>query len=167
MDCHAGTYDLDILGAKRGDGLAESVVLIWIIRIEEGDLHDRYIDRVCLWIEQNTKASPDTMVKTTLRRLSIDARVVQEGDNVACHSRGATMWELCFIVVRWETVEIVDEIGLLGSIDFDGITRGLPVGREDDNSFRFDLLGDFAADLYKLGVDWVGCVVHDIGLQLN
>lgn len=40
MHSHAGDDDEDVLLAQTGDGLAETVVLIRVFGIEEGNLHD-------------------------------------------------------------------------------------------------------------------------------
>lgn len=62
-----------------------------------------------------------------------------------------------------EAVVVVDEALGGGGVDFNGVAVGLPVGGEDDDGFRFDLLGDLAADGLQFGVGWVGVVFEEVG----
>lgn len=60
---------------------------------------------------------------------------------------------------------LVDEVGVLGVVKVDFVGLGLPVGGEDYYRFGLDLLGDLLANLLENGVDGVGGVVLNVGLE--
>jgi hypothetical protein len=51
VHCHARYDNQDVFFAEAGDCLTEAVVLVWVFCIEERDLDDWDIERVCLWLE--------------------------------------------------------------------------------------------------------------------
>lgn len=164
MHGHTGGDDLDSLLAQFGDRFTKLIVLIWVVGVEEGHLHDRDIDRISFRIKENAEARPDAVIKTALRGLRADARFVEEGDDGASEGGGAAVRELRVVVVCGEAVEVVDQVGLLGDVDLDDVRLALPVRREDDDALGLDKLGDLFADFDELRVDGVGGLVHDVWL---
>jgi hypothetical protein len=59
---HARANHQDAFVAQWRKSFAQRVMLCWIFRVEERDLHHWYIEWVLLWIKRHQKRSENAMV---------------------------------------------------------------------------------------------------------
>lgn len=165
VDRHARADDDHALVAKRRHGSAEPVMRVWVFRVEQRDLHQRAAQRVGIRREGDVEPREDAVVQAALEPPGRDPRLGEQGDDAGRQLRGAGRGEGGLVKLGREAVEVVDEVGEDRVVEVDLAGRGgLPVGREDHDGFRLDLLGDFPADALEDRVDRVGRVVLDVGL---
>ncbi len=88
------------------------------------------------------------MVKPSMNPIHSNTRNRELLDHLLGHLAASLVRVLVFVVVRWKTVEVVDQIRLLGDIDCHRAWAMLPVSREDDHGlwlhFGRDLPPGFA-----------------------
>lgn len=107
MHRHARADNHHALIAQAGDGLAEAVVLVWVLRVEEGDLNEGHVQGVFVWVEGDVEACPDAVVETALDALGVNACCAEEVDDV-CGKLGVALIRVGgFVHVVWEAVEAI------------------------------------------------------------
>ena len=79
------------------------------------------------------ESHPDAMVKPSMNPIHSNTRNRELLDHLLGHLAASLVRVLVFIVVRWKTVKVVDQIRLLGDIDCHRAWAVLPVSREDDH----------------------------------
>ena len=105
---------------------------------------------------------PNAVVEASLDSLNLDTNTLQLLDDLL-GNRGASLVRiLVFVVVRRESVEIVDQICVLCDIDTDLVGSVLPVGRKDNYRFWLDFRRDLLPYRGKFGVGRVGCIFYEI-----
>lgn len=94
----------------------------------------------------NHKPSPNTMVQSPFHPLNLNPSTFQPSNHHLRNLRTAFIRILILIIMFRKSVEIINQISLLGGIDSDFGWAVLPVGREDEHGFGLDFCGDFEAD---------------------
>jgi hypothetical protein len=105
VDRHAGANDDDVVVAEGGDGLAEAVVGVRVLAVEQRDLNERAVERVLFGTEGYVEAREDAVVEAALEALGLDPRVGKQGEDAGGQCRAALAGEGGFVVLGWEAVE--------------------------------------------------------------
>jgi len=140
-------------------------MLPWVFSVEERDLHDWNVQRVRVRIEGTFETRPYTVVQPTVCALGINACVMQSFEDPLGNLSATNVWILLLVVVLGKAVKVVNELGVLCSVDSYFARRLLPVGRKDYDGLWLDLACDFLANFLELVISWMLCLEHDIGLQ--
>ena len=105
MDRHARADDDDVLVAQRGDGLAQAVVGIRVLIVEQADLHERHAEGVLLGVDGDVEAREDAVVQAPLQPGGLDACVAEQAGDPGRELRAALARVLGLVVFGGEVVE--------------------------------------------------------------
>lgn len=109
------------------------------------------------------EADPDSMVKASLHPLNLDTRTLKLLYDLLSKLWASLVWILVFVVVGRKSVEVVDDIHLLGDVDAELVRSITPVGRDDEHRLGLDLCGNLLADFAQLAKGRVSGVFHEVG----
>lgn len=167
MRRHAGHNDLDPLLPQSCDGLAEVVVLDGVFAVGQGHLHDGHVQWVVVRVEScgqlvsafghmaspafdaltALEGRPHPMVKSSLEPLNLDSLLSHQDHDFLRNVSAAHIGVLFLVVMSWETVEVINETGGLGSVVLDLPAFRLPMSREGYQGFRLHFRSDLSPSL--------------------
>lgn len=81
MHGHAAHDDLDALLPESSDRLAQTVVLVRVIAVEETYLHDRHVERIRFRVEGDGEGGEDAVVEAAADGLGVDACASEARDD--------------------------------------------------------------------------------------
>ena len=78
------------------------------------------------------KAGPHAVVQSSRHALCADVRLGEQADDRVGQLGVASVGIFCLVKFIWKSVEIVDQVSLLGGVHLDGIRPGFPLCARHD-----------------------------------
>ena len=103
------------------------------------------------------------MIKTTIYSINFNTGSVQLLNNLFRDLRTSSIRELDLIIVRRESIEIIDQVRVLGNIDSNSIGLVLPMGTKHNHGLGLDRRSNVPSDLGQLLVRRMVGVFDEIG----
>ena len=90
---------------------------------------------------------PDTVIEATRYVIDFNAGRIELLNDLLRDLGASSVGILDLIVVRRESIKVVDQLRVLGDIDRNSVHCVLPMRPKHDNGLGLDLCGDVSSDL--------------------